>query len=59
MPSWIQYSSENTGVGKIVLSCKLANYKDFQKVFFLFSKLAEVWLKDQETWKTTKPRKEE
>ena len=36
MPSWIQYSSENTGVGKIVLSCKLANYKDFQKVFFYF-----------------------
>ena len=31
MSSRIQYSSENAGFGRIVLSCKLANYKNIQK----------------------------
>ena len=58
----IQLVQLNTGIRKkarsikIVLSCKVANYKDIQKDSFLFIfKIRRIWLKDVRTrsnWRT-------
>ena len=48
-PSCLQEFRTDRGFGKIVLSCNLANCKDMWIIyFFLFSKLAEVRMDDQE-----------